>query len=89
MVRPCLVNRPSSIATKKPAESMAGTTPTFSVVFSGGPKFVGRELAVGLPSPADAEESEQPAVSPATAVSATAPAAVRRSLPMPANGTPH
>jgi hypothetical protein len=42
-----------------------------------------------VPLPVDAEESEQPAASPATAVSATAPAAVRRNLPMPANGTPH
>src|ERR1700733_15284474 len=33
VVRPCCLNRPSCSATKKPAESTAGTTATLSVVF--------------------------------------------------------
>src|ERR1700744_92617 len=33
IVRPSLANRPSCSATKKPAESTAGTTATLSVVF--------------------------------------------------------
>jgi len=75
---------------KNPAESIAGTTPTFSVSFSAGPKFVGSPLTeVLLPAEEAEEEEEQPAASPATAVSATAPAAVRRNLPMPAKATPH
>jgi hypothetical protein len=40
---------------KNPAESMAGTTPTFSVVFSAGPKFVVRALTAEVP-PADEED---------------------------------
>src|ERR1700688_49972 len=63
IVRPCLVNRPSSMATKKPAESMAGTTPTFSVVNSGAP-YCGSAV---LP-PTD----EQPAATSATAALAQA-----------------
>ena len=35
--RPSLANSPSCSATKNPAESIAGTAPTFSVVFSAGP----------------------------------------------------
>jgi hypothetical protein len=40
---------------KNPAESIAGTTPTFTVAFSGGPKFVGRALTAEV-SPADEED---------------------------------
>src|ERR1700742_4006708 len=61
---------------------MAGTTPTFSVVFSAGPKFVGRLLTmVSAPLP---PPEEQPAASAATVVIAAATAAVRLHLPMPA-----
>ena len=45
IVSPSLANSPSCIAMKNPAESIAGTTPTFSTVFSAGPKFVGREAS--------------------------------------------
>jgi hypothetical protein len=61
------------------------------VVFSGAPKFVGRALTAEVP-PVDDEEDreEQPVASPASAVSATAPAAVRPNLPKPVNRTtPH
>jgi hypothetical protein len=37
IVRPSFLNRPRFIATKNPAESMAGTTPTLSVLSSGAP----------------------------------------------------
>jgi hypothetical protein len=69
---------------EEPAESIAGTTPTFSVFFSAWPKFVGSVVTAEVPSPVDAEEvAEQPAASPATAVSATAHAVVRPNLPIP------
>jgi len=77
---------------KKPAESMAGTTATFSVVFSAGPKLVGSVLAidvVAVPLPAPLPAEEQPAASPATAVSAAAHAAVRFHFRLPVTGTPH
>jgi hypothetical protein len=78
---------------KNPAESMAGTTATFSVVFSGAPKLVGSALAIEavvVPvAPPLAEEEEQPAASPATAVSAAAHAAVRHQIRLPGTGTPH
>ena len=38
-VSPCALNRPLSSATKKPAESTAGTTATFSTGFSGRDAF--------------------------------------------------
>jgi hypothetical protein len=75
---------------KNPAESMAGTTPTFSVPFSAGPKFVGRVLTAEVALADEEDWEEQPAASPASAVSATAPAAVRLNVPKPVNGTtPH
>src|ERR1700734_3306842 len=76
---PSLVNSPSCSAMKNPAESMAGTTPTFSTVFSAGPKFVGRGFSSAMPPIAD----EEPAASAATAVSTVAHAAVRPHLRMP------
>src|ERR1700722_546616 len=51
MVRPCCLNRPSCSATKKPAESTAGTTATLSVVFSS---------PIGLVLPALAASPAQP-----------------------------
>src|SRR6476660_7917894 len=60
-VSPCALNRPRSSATKKPAESTAGTTATFSTGFSG-------RAAFAAPPP-----FEQPAVSAsATAVTSSA-----------------
>src|SRR5947208_17191591 len=59
-VSPCALNRPRSSATKKPAESTAGTTATSSTGFSGCGAFA-------APPP-----FEQPAVSPsATAVTSS------------------
>jgi Flp pilus assembly protein CpaB len=83
-----LANSPSCSATKNPAESMAGTTPTFSVVFSGGPKLVGRVLVSEALAVELLPEDEQPAASAATAASAAAHAAVRLQLRMPVNGNP-
>src|SRR5450756_283605 len=89
IVSPSLVNRPRFIATKNPAESMAGTTPTLSVVFSGVPKFVGRLLSIEpMVLPPTTVLDEQPAASAATAVSAPAHA-TRPHVPLPANRTPH
>jgi hypothetical protein len=78
---------------------MAGTTATFSVVFSAVPKLVGSALAsevvvvplpptltLTLPPP---PEEEQPAASPATAVSAAVHAAARPHIRLPVTGTPH
>ena len=88
---PSLANSPSCSAVKKPAESIAGTTPTFSVVFSGAPKFVGRVLSSAVPPTAEEEEldEEQPAASVAAVVNAAAHATVRPHLRMPVNRTPH
>src|SRR5580692_11011028 len=83
---PSLANSPSCSAMKNPAESMAGTTPTSSTVFSAGPKFVGRVFSSAMPPIADEEPAaaeEQPAASAATAVSTVAHAAVRPHLRMP------
>ena len=86
IVRPSLANSPSCSAMKNPAESMAGTTPTFSVVFSGAPKFVGRVRSSAVPpATVELEEDEQPAVSAATVVNAAAHAAVRPHLRLPVN----
>jgi hypothetical protein len=77
---------------------MAGTTATFSVVFSGAPKLVGSALAIEvvlvplappLAPPLALPAEEQPAASPATAVSAAAHAAVRHHIRLPVTGTPH
>ena len=76
---------------KNPAESMAGTTATFSVVFSGGPKLVGSPPAAdvaAVPLPLALPAEEQPAASPATAVSAAAHAAARLHLCLPVTRTP-
>jgi hypothetical protein len=77
---------------KNPAESIAGTTPTSSVVFSAGPKFVGRLLTIAPPPVAideDGDEGEeQPAANPTAAVSAAAHAAARPNLLMPVNEPP-
>jgi hypothetical protein len=67
---------------------MAGTTPTFSVVFSGGPKLVGRVLVSEALAVELLPEDEQPAASAATAASAVAHAAVRLQLRMPVKWKP-
>src|SRR5947207_11092995 len=75
-VSPCALNRPRSSATKKPAESTAGTTATFSTGFSGGAAF-------DAPPP-----FEQPAVS-ARAAAATSSARPRtRLIPFTLNLSP-
>src|SRR5215469_73331 len=51
MVRPCCLNRPSCSATKKPAESTAGTTATLSVVFCSPFGLVLPALAASPPQP--------------------------------------
>jgi hypothetical protein len=66
-VSPCALNRPRSSATKKPAESTAGTTATFSTGFSGRGAFA-------APPP-----FEQPAVS-ARAMAVTSSARPRTCL---------
>src|ERR1700758_1036949 len=86
---PSLADSPSCSATMNPAEFIAGTAPTFTVVSSGGPKFVGRLPSSPMPPMAEVdegeEEEEQPAASPANTVSAAAHAAVRPHLRMPVN----
>src|SRR5579862_1300840 len=69
---------------KNPAESMAGTTPTFSVVFSAGPKFVGRAFSSAMPPTAVAVvvDEEHPATRPAAVVNAAADATTRPHLRM-------
>ncbi len=91
IVRPSLENSPSCSAMKNPAESMAGTTPTFSVVFSGAPKSVGRVRSSAVPPTAvvELEDDEHPAASAAAVVNAAAHAAVRPHLRMPVKRTPH
>ena len=54
MVRPCLANRPSCSATKKPAESTAGTTATLSVVFCSPFGLVLPAVAAAPPQPESA-----------------------------------
>jgi hypothetical protein len=76
---------------KNPAESMAGTTATFRVDFSGAPKLVGSPLAsevVVTPLLLPPDE-EQPAANPATAVSAAAHAVARFHLRLPVTKAPH
>src|SRR5215469_4953601 len=51
MVRPCCLNRPRCSATKKPAESTAGTTATLSVVFCSPIGLVLPAVAARLPQP--------------------------------------
>src|ERR1700751_4576175 len=86
IVKPSLENSPSWSAMKNPAESMAGTTPTFSVVFSAAPKSVGRVRSSAVPPTAvELEEDEQPAASAATVVNAATDAVARPHLRMPVN----
>src|ERR1700728_4543547 len=54
MVRPCCLNRPSCSATKKPAESTAGTTATLSVVFCSPFGLVLPAFAASPPQPESA-----------------------------------
>src|SRR5580692_9035670 len=57
MVRPCCLNRPSCSATKKPAESTAGTTATLSVVFCSPFGLVLPALAASPPQPESASKA--------------------------------